>query len=64
MRLLFRSIGLDAPVDYDPSKGDSINDAVYKIFSTDSLTENQLAILFQNYTEKTEVDWRAYPLYQ
>ena len=65
MELLFcRSVGLTSPVDYSPAKGDSLNDTVYKVFSTDSLTEEQLSVLFQQRTEKAEVNWRAYPYYQ
>ena len=67
----FTTIGLNYPVDYteqqkaDHSKAVAAKDTanIYKIFSSEPLTEDQLNLIFSEYTEHTAVDWMAYPEY-
>nr|CAB3264716.1 prenylcysteine oxidase 1 [Phallusia mammillata] len=61
--LFYRSIGFHFPVDFDPAK-DTVADGVYKVFSNESLTEEQLEMLFETYTEVAEKVWYAYPFYR
>uniref|UniRef100_F6QM57 Prenylcysteine lyase domain-containing protein n=1 Tax=Ciona intestinalis TaxID=7719 RepID=F6QM57_CIOIN len=58
-----RAIGLHLPVDYDNTNGDTIDSAVYKVFSDAPLTKNQLHQLFEASSEIKEADWFAYPLF-
>ena len=51
-------------MDFDPKRGDSFNVTAYKIFSTESLSEEQLSVLFDEIIEKVEVPWWAYPHYK
>ena len=67
----FTSIGLQYPCDYtkqqkvEHSKATAAKDTanIYKIFSSEPLTEDQLNLIFSEYTEHTAVDWMAYPEY-
>jgi len=67
----FTTIGLNYPADYteqqkvDHSKTVAVKDTanVYKIFSSEPLTEDQLNLIFSEYTDHTAVDWMAYPEY-
>ncbi|XP_076825393.1 prenylcysteine oxidase 1-like isoform X1 [Clavelina lepadiformis] len=62
--LFYRSVGLHVPVNFDLKKGDTIETGVYKVFSTSSLSNEQIATLFEGHSEVKEVDWFAYPQYQ
>lgn len=50
------------PVDYDPEEG--AIEGVYKVFSTEPLTEEQKNYLFETHSETATVDWKAYPQYR
>ncbi|XP_077976226.1 prenylcysteine oxidase 1-like [Styela clava] len=58
----YRSIGLHIPVDYDPTSDEV--DPVYKVFTTDPMTDEQRDYLFESYTTKATVVWKAYPVYE
>lgn len=60
--LFYRSIGYHMPVDYDPKEGAVAG--VYKVFSTEPLTEEQRNYLFESHSETATVDWKAYPHYR
>ena len=67
MHFIYRSIALQAPADYNSEKDELLNEekfGVYKIFSTETLTDTQLDYLFEIYKEKKEVQWKAYPKFQ
>lgn len=58
-----RSISGKFPVDYDP-KIDTEDVMIYKVYTTEPMTKEQISYLFDSYNETTYVKWNAYPDYQ
>jgi len=56
------SLSLITPVDYDPDK-DTTLPHVYKLFSREYLSDEQLAKYFSSVKDKKIIDWLAYPDY-
>ena len=66
----FKSIGLQSPVNLTKQQRNDYAKAArkdiaqtYKIFTTEPLTDQQLNLIFSEYTDHTAVDWMAYPEY-
>ena len=66
----FKSIGLQSPVNLTKQQRDDYARAArkdvaqsYKIFTSEPLTDQQLNLIFAEYTNHTAVDWMAYPEY-
>uniref|UniRef100_H2YKE1 Prenylcysteine lyase domain-containing protein n=1 Tax=Ciona savignyi TaxID=51511 RepID=H2YKE1_CIOSA len=59
----FRTIGFHYPVDFNESTGDTIESGIYKVFSDESLTKEQIDDLFDKHDSVDEVVWLAYPKY-
>ena len=66
----FKSIGLQSPVNLTKQQRDDYAKAarkdvaqIYKIFTSEPLTDEQLSLIFSEYTDHTVVDWMAYPEY-
>ena len=66
----FKSIGLQSPVNLTKQQRDDYAKAArkdvaqtYKIFTGEPLTDQQLNLIFSEYTDHTAVDWMAYPEY-
>ncbi|XP_013406982.1 prenylcysteine oxidase isoform X2 [Lingula anatina] len=65
--LIFNSIGLQRPVDKKYRNPDGTVDKshpVYKVFSQEPLSDEQLGELFTTIDSKDVVDWMAYPHYK
>ena len=58
-----RTLAKNYPVDFDPKTFNASNQ-VYKIFSTDVLTDAQLDAIFESRSEILQQDWLAYPYYR
>jgi prenylcysteine oxidase/farnesylcysteine lyase len=56
------SVSMLTPVDYDPDK-DSTRPSVFKLFSRQELSDDDLAKYFTSIQEKKVIDWLAYPDY-
>ena len=66
----FKSVELQFPVDLTKQQRDDYAKAArknvaqtYKIFTGEPLTDQQLNLIFSEYTDHTAVDWMAYPEY-
>ena len=66
----FKSIGLQSPVNLTKQQRDDYTKAarkdvaqIYKVFTSEPLTDEQLSLIFSEYTDHTAVDWMAYPEY-
>uniref|UniRef100_H2YKE2 Prenylcysteine lyase domain-containing protein n=1 Tax=Ciona savignyi TaxID=51511 RepID=H2YKE2_CIOSA len=57
------TIGFHYPVDFNESTGDTIESGIYKVFSDESLTKEQIDDLFDKHDSVDEVVWLAYPKY-
>ena len=66
----FKSVGLQCPADLTKQqRNDYVKAArkdvaqVYKVFTSEPLTDDQLNLIFSEYSDHTAVDWMAYPEY-
>lgn len=64
--LVYNSIGLQIAVDSSDCSSDRTanNPPVYKVFSPQPLSAEQLQLLFSEVKSSKVVDWRAYPRYR
>lgn len=60
--LFYSSVGQQVPINYDPSK--PIGTPVYKVFSKEPLSKDQLDFLFISFDTAKTIDMKAYPKYQ
>lgn len=59
----FNSIGKQFPVNYNSSDEKMRNISVYKVFSNEELSNQQLKTLFSTIRQKKVISWQAYPEY-
>ncbi|KAK4020758.1 prenylcysteine oxidase [Daphnia magna] len=59
--LFFNSLARNYPVDMDDGGGDA--PSVWKVFSNEPLTKEELNILFSSINETYVIHWKAYPEY-
>ena len=66
----FKFVGLQCPVDLTKQQQSNYVKAarkdtaqVYKVFTSEPLTDEQLNLIFSEYSNHTAVDWMAYPEY-
>ncbi|CAD5114295.1 DgyrCDS3437 [Dimorphilus gyrociliatus] len=63
IKSFYNSIGKQTPINYNSDNEQMKNLSVYKIFSNNELTDNQLNKLFKNIRQKKVISWKAYPEY-
>lgn len=59
----YNSIGKQYPVNYNSKDVRMNNISIYKVFSNDELSNQQLKSLFSTIRQKKVVSWKAYPEY-